>query len=274
MTPSAGDGLILRIAPHGESDKLVTWYSPQSGRITAIAKGAQKSKKRFSNKLEPFSQLCLYYRPPRSASGLHFLEDADLVRAHIQVRQQYPKYLTACCISELTLRFTRELDADSRIYTLLVWAMAEINRNDRFYKYPLFFHLKLLQLVGYMPDFTTCCRCGGPVNEASIICLPPQGPGGAILACRSCRPVQVAEEKILSLQTIRILDFAQHADLLTLRKLQPSTPCIMEGLDMLQLYSQHLLQTDMHAWRILRRQLMRAHQPELDSRHSRAPACT
>ena len=57
MSLVASEGLMLRIAPHGESDKLATWYDARLGRVTAIAKGAQKSKKRFMNKLEPFSQL-------------------------------------------------------------------------------------------------------------------------------------------------------------------------------------------------------------------------
>ena len=262
MTPSSGYGLILRIAPHGESDKLVTWYSAQTGRITAIAKGAQKSKRRFSNKLEPFSQLCFYYRPPRSTSGLYFLEDADLIQANLQVRQQYAKYLAATCIAELTLRFTRELDADYRIYSLLTWAMGEISRNGRFFKYPLFFHLKLLQLAGYMPDFNVCHACGSPLTAAGTFYLPQPGPGGAILRCHACRKGIKAAEQTLTLQTMRMMGHAQQASLATLRKLQPPQHSILEGLQFLHLYSQHLLQTDLHTWRILRQHLVVRHQPE------------
>lgn len=263
MTPSSGDGLILRIAPHGESDKLVTWYSAQNGRITAIAKGAQKSRRRFSNKLEPFSLLHFYYRPPRSASGLYFLEDADLIQANLQMRQQYPKYLAASCIAELTLRFTRELDADRRVYSLLTWTMEEMTRTGRFFKYPLFFHLKLLQLAGYMPDFSTCHACGRPITTACTVCLPQPGPASAILRCQGCGHgghIHNAAEQSLSLQTLRMLHHAQQASLDTLRKLQPQQPSILQGLQFLHLYSQQLLQTDLHVWRVLRQQLVAPHQ--------------
>lgn len=259
MTPSAGDGLVLRIIPHGESDKLVTWYSAQSGRITAIAKGAQKSKKRFSNKLEHFSLLHVYYRSPRSQSGLHFLVDADLVQANLNLRQHYLKYLAASSITELTIRFTRELDPDPRIYTLLVWALTEINRSKRFLKFPLFFHLQLLHLVGYMPNLSTCQSCDKTLAATSTVCLPQQGAGGAFLRCHECQPVQPARipgrERTLSLQTMKMLLFAGRSDLATLRKLQPAQRCIQEGMDLLHLYSQHLLQTDLYTWRILRRYL-------------------
>ena len=257
MTSSSGDGLILRVAPLGENDKLVTWYSHQSGRMTAIAKGAQKSKKRFSNKLEHFARLHFHCRPPRSSSGLYFLEDADLLCAHIQVRRHYLRYLAASCIAELLLRFTRELDPDSRIYTLLLWAMTAIDRETRFCKYPLFFHLKLLHLAGYMPDFTTCRQCGAPLAETGAVCLPAQEGSGFLMRCRSCQPMYSGTQgQSLSLQTMRMLHFVQNADVRTLHKLQPASHSIVAGLDLLHLYSQQLLQTDLHAWRLLRQQLM------------------
>ncbi len=253
----SGDGLILRVAPHGENDKLVTWYSHQSGRMSAIAKGAQKSKKRFSNKLEHFAQLRFHCRPPRTPSGLYFLEDADLLCAHIRVRRHYLRYLAASCIAELLLRFTRESDPDSRIYTLLLWAMTAIDRETRFSKYPLFFHLKLLHLAGYMPDFATCHQCGAPLAETGAVCVPVQGDSAPVLRCRSCQPIRSgAQGHSLSLQTMRMLHFAQSADVRTLHKLQPAPHSIVTGLNLLHLYSQQLLQTDLHAWRLLRQQLM------------------
>lgn len=44
MTLLADEGIILRALAFRESDKLVTWYGPHVGKITAIAKGAQKTE--------------------------------------------------------------------------------------------------------------------------------------------------------------------------------------------------------------------------------------
>ena len=76
-------GYVLHIAGYGEADKLVTLYSNDLGRFTAIAKGALKSKQRFVNKLEPYSLLSLFYLPPRTSSGLYFLEEAELLAANL-----------------------------------------------------------------------------------------------------------------------------------------------------------------------------------------------
>lgn len=253
MSLVASEGLMLRIAPHGESDKLATWYDARLGRVTAIAKGAQKSKKRFMNKLEPFSQLRLFWRPPRSPSGLYFLEDAELVRPGLALRREYPRFLAASCIAELCLRFTRELDADPRVFQLLVWAVDAVTGQSRFFRYPLFFHLKLLELAGYTPNLSVCHRCGRPLTGPACFDPGRQEPGGAILVCQRCLPG--SPKAALSLQSIRMAGYAQHSSLDSLHKLQAPSRCLVEALDLLHAYSQCLLQGDLHAWPLLRRLL-------------------
>ena len=41
MSLVASEGLMLRIAPHGESDKLATWYDARLGRVTADRKSTR-----------------------------------------------------------------------------------------------------------------------------------------------------------------------------------------------------------------------------------------
>ena len=59
MLPTRTRGIILRVNDYGESDKLVTFFSPDIGKATAIAKGAKRSQHRFVNKLELFTLLLL-----------------------------------------------------------------------------------------------------------------------------------------------------------------------------------------------------------------------
>ena len=204
MNVRACEGLVLRVVPFGESDKLVTWYGAQTGRITAIAKGAQKSKRRFVNKLEPFSRLCFFCRPPRrSASGLYFLEAAELLSAHLRIRQEYPRFLAATCLSELCLRFTRDQDPDPRLYTLLLWAVEAVSNRDRAFRYLLFFHLKLLQLAGYRPDLAHCRRCGRPLSGPAGFAPDPQNAEGVLLVCGACQPKPAAPLSLQSGQPAR-----------------------------------------------------------------------
>ena len=64
--------IVLRTRAHGESDKIVTFLTQDWGKITGIAKGAKRSRRRFVNVLELFTHVALRFRPSRS-DGLAFI---------------------------------------------------------------------------------------------------------------------------------------------------------------------------------------------------------
>ncbi|GAG51712.1 unnamed protein product, partial [marine sediment metagenome] len=51
------EALILRSVDFGESDRIVHLLVPEAGRLTAIAKGARRSFKRFPGTLDLFNHL-------------------------------------------------------------------------------------------------------------------------------------------------------------------------------------------------------------------------
>ena len=51
------EALVLRRLPFGESDLILHLLLPGSGRLTAIAKGARRSVKRFSGTLDAFERM-------------------------------------------------------------------------------------------------------------------------------------------------------------------------------------------------------------------------
>ena len=74
--------IVLDCRDHGESDKIVTFFCRDIGRITGIAKGAKRSKKRFVNKLEIFSSLCIQHTLPQNGR-LAFIAEAELLDGFI-----------------------------------------------------------------------------------------------------------------------------------------------------------------------------------------------
>jgi DNA repair protein RecO len=55
MKTHISPAIIMRVKDVGESDLLVTFFTPQRGRLKGVAKGARKSRKRFVNALDLFS---------------------------------------------------------------------------------------------------------------------------------------------------------------------------------------------------------------------------
>lgn len=245
--PRTTCGIVLDIGEYGEADKLVTLYSQDLGRLTAIAKGAKKSKQRFVNKLEPYSRLDLLYQPPRSSSGLYFLQEAELLEAHLPLREDHRRYIAASHFSELILRFTREQDPDPALYSLISWTLDNLSVAHAPMQTTVFVLVHLLGLLGYRPDLNACGRCHRPVQSPHAYFLLP---GNGSLLCTACQPKTVPFPQ-LSVQTLLTLARAQSTPLDRLPRLHLSGPGITEALDALHTYFLHLLQQDIHSWKLL-----------------------
>ena len=61
------DALVLRHSDYGDYDRMVTLFSPEYGRIDAIARGCRRPKSPLVNAVEPFTsgEFQLYYRRDR-----------------------------------------------------------------------------------------------------------------------------------------------------------------------------------------------------------------
>ncbi len=249
MTLRSTCGIVLKISEHGESDKLVTLFSKDLGCVTGIAKGAKKSKQRFVNKLEEFSHLQIFYRPPRGATGLLFISEAELLGAHLVLRRNFRRYVAAMYISELMLRFTRENDPDPQLYALLKWAIMSLDRADTPQKIAALYHLQLLIAAGYRPELSECSICRQPVGPGRTFVLLP---GNGSLRCSSCQPMHDQYPRRLSVQTLKFLAKAQDTSLERLNRLQLSEYTAMEALEAFYYYTLHLLQHDIHSWQAMR----------------------
>ncbi len=60
------EGIVLRSMRYGEADRILHVFTPQLGRLSAIAKGVRKAKSRFGGRLEPFFRLNLVLYEGRS----------------------------------------------------------------------------------------------------------------------------------------------------------------------------------------------------------------
>jgi DNA repair protein RecO (recombination protein O) len=242
-------GIVLKVAEHAEADKLVTLYSPDLGRVTGIAKGARKSKRRFVNKLEEFSHLHIFYQPPRGSTGLFLIGEADLLAAHVSLRMDFRKYAAATYICDLMLRFTRDNDPDPRLYALLRWTIASLDHEKIPLKIVALAHLHLLDTVGYRPEFSRCDSCRQTVRPG---CTYTFLPGTGSLLCSTCSPRGAGQSPCLSVQTLRLLANAQLLALDRIHRLQFTSQALSEAMEALHYFTLHLLQQDVHSWKILR----------------------
>ena len=243
------EGIVLRIHDYGESDKLVTFFSPHIGRATAIAKGAKRSKKRFVNKLEPFTHLDMSCRTPRNGS-LFFLSNAELKNAFLSLRYNYRRYANASFISELILSFTKDHDAETRLFHLLRWSHHCLDQGRSSSATLAIFMIKLLQFTGYQPDMAHCSKCRAPVTPRQHYSFLPQSG----LTCSQCRRgTHITDNHFaMGIRTIRILHATQRMSIANLDRLHLPESSAKEAIMALSRYCRNILQQDLHGLEHLR----------------------
>lgn len=244
MIDKSSQAIVLNITAHGESDKIVTLYSNELGKITAIAKGAFRSKKRFVNKLEIFTSLHVMYRQP-SRGSLFFLSQSELLKPRISLRTAYPRFIAAAYINELIQRFNTDNDPDPGLFKLLDWALDSISTDGSPLKTATLFLLRLLDICGYKPFLRQCRSCRKMPRQNIKFTLSPSN--GSI-TCNYCLNVREDSSFTLYPRALNFLNHGQQTELCRLSRLDlPMSDCF-QAINALHHYSVHLLQQDIRSW--------------------------
>ncbi len=192
--------LVLRTFDQGESDRVVHLYTETHGRVSAIAKGARRSKRRFPGTLEILSLVDVrLVDPPRAQ--LMRLESAKLVGAFEGITASLGRYAIACQFLELLDRLTAEREAHSDLFHFAVGVLEVLRDAEPDRLLALLVLAKTLARLGYRPQLARCAVCGVdlPTEGGYAAFLP--GQGGAV-----CRPCAGTAEATVSVQLLRALE--------------------------------------------------------------------
>ncbi|MDK9706693.1 MAG: DNA repair protein RecO [Desulforhopalus sp.] len=239
------EAIVLDCSDYGESDIIVTLFCQDEGRITAIAKGAKKSLRRFVNKLELFSFLHIVCER-KTGRHLAFLAEADLHTSFINIRNNLELYTIASVVREFMLVGIKEAEPDERLFRLCLWTFHNINLRQQPKAVLVLFLIRFFEYLGYRPNLHACSRCAEPITTKRSYSFTPSG-GGII--CSGCAGPE--KTSIISHGTIRVLRSAQDLPLDRLHCLKMSGAILKEALALLHGYGRYLLQRDIVAWRMM-----------------------
>ncbi len=236
--------LVLRSQPHGESDLILSVLTPDHGRISWIVKGGKRSKKRFLNKLEPYTLLDATWVASRS--GLHRLERAETGNLHPELRRDPQRFAAAGVLAEQLHAWTREANPEPETFHLGRVALDRLQNDD-----PRVLPVavaRLLALQGYRPSLDGCATCGRRRSRAwffaahrhGLLCPPCAATVASRLLVPACAGTVAFLRQVLSSPEER------------LERLHASRASLAETLDMVMRYAGFLLQRDLPAWEVHR----------------------
>ena len=185
---------VLSSLDYGDSDRIVSLFTLEHGRIKAFARGARKSRKRFGPALEPFARIDVQ---ARIKEGLSSLQQADIICIYPAIRTDLGRIAHALYGCELADVITPEGHPLPRLYRLLPAYLDHLETETAVEGDRRFFEINLLNILGYRPSLETCTRCDSLFGEAGAW-LQDGGETVCRFCCAAGRPLSSATLKTLS----------------------------------------------------------------------------
>lgn len=169
-------GIVLRSIDYGETHKIVTLFTKQYGKLTAIARGAKKHKSRMAAITQPFvkSEFLLDIK-----KGLSVIRQGQIENPFREIREDIIKTAYASYISELSDKILDPLTVEISLYEQFEHTLRWIETKsiDTVIIPILMYELKLYEKGGFAPETKHCIQCGKinfpiyfSILEGGILC--------------------------------------------------------------------------------------------------------
>ena len=183
------EAIVLGWVEYRERDRIMRLITPGEGRISALARGARGSRKRFGGALDLGNRLRVQIAPGKG--DLWHLREAVPLGAHPRTREALLPMALLTYGCELVAAFAQEASAEPRLFGVLEVYLDVLEElaglPEMVGATPGALHsllrtaleAKVLTYAGLTPLLVTCAVCGQPLEGA---CTFDPGVGGGVHA--------------------------------------------------------------------------------------------
>jgi DNA repair protein RecO (recombination protein O) len=178
------EAFVLRLRPLGEADRILTLFSRERGKLSAVAKGSRATRSKFGARLDFFA---------RSSLTLHTGRNLDIITGAALVANAWDRlvdpdvFASVGYVAEIIDSLCEPDLAVPEIYDLLCELQTLVERGEATASMLPAIDLRLLGALGLAPELEACARCGSALGRRPLSggrCkLSPQAGG---LVCRRC----------------------------------------------------------------------------------------
>ncbi len=204
------DALVLGRIDYGERDRIVRLLTPEHGRLSALARGARGSRRRFQGALDLGNRVRVILR--RGRGELWHLQEADIANPRLSLREALLPMGLAAYACELVGAFAREQHAEPRLFGLLEVFLTVLDgaTEPPCSAFRAGLEVKALTCAGFAPILVRCARCGELLEGACS--FSAEAGGGLHQHCGSGEPLRAeflfALEHARRTRLIELLDLA------------------------------------------------------------------
>jgi DNA repair protein RecO (recombination protein O) len=179
------EGIALRVEPFSRTSSVSRWLTPDHGRVTLIAKGAQRPRSALLGQFDLFytCELVFHTKP---VGAVNVLRECTPLQPRLGLRQDWQATACASYFCHLVEHASLPGGDTHRICGLLGSTLDYLESAGAPPLLPVWFELQLVRLLGLAPQLGRCTACGAPFPAGGA---PPRmafAPGRGGVVCGRC----------------------------------------------------------------------------------------
>ncbi len=193
------NGIITKSDEFSDSDRILTVFSKEEGKVPVLYKRAKQIKKASNAVSQLFSvSEFICYR----GANFYIHNSSMLLKSYINIPASLNRLAIASYYAQMINYSYENYQKDERAYNLIIYCMNKIDKSDNVncIKYIALFQAKLLAVLGYAPILDTCVVC----KRQTDLCSFDIEIGGVI--CSNCAR-ELQKYQYVSEQEIKILAY-------------------------------------------------------------------
>ena len=185
MEQQRSEAVVLRKVAYREADLILTLYTRDLGKISALARAARRSRRRFGAALELFTVSEVELGGHRSE--LWTLQSADIRTSFTDLARDVAQLAHASYATELVRELSAAEQSEPGLFDLLIEMWRSLATRGARTDVLRAFELALLGELGLAPALAACAGCGSTdptVLDRGALLDPARG--GVV--CAACAP--------------------------------------------------------------------------------------
>jgi DNA repair protein RecO (recombination protein O) len=232
--------IVIKKTKLGEADRILTFYTPGSGKIQGVAKAVRKPKSKLSGHLEMLS-----YSVVTLARGKNIdtVIGSQTIKPFLTIKNDLDLLSYALYTAEMVNQFTPAETEDRQIFELLAYTLEELPGASDKELLMRFFDLHLMRQAGYRPELETCVTCRKTLEAVTNSFAPS---AGGVL-CPSCQRTGKHYGYALSWDSLGIMRFIQGGDWQSINAAPVDPGALVEIGRLIRSYIRHLLEKEIRS---------------------------
>ena len=244
------NAIVIRSTNYGESDKIVTFFTKDFGKLKGIAKGARRSRKRFQNALGLFSHLRLTFFE-KEGMGLVRAEGCDILHSFPKIRENLKKILYGNYYLELANEMAGEREGNQKVFELLLSFLSDLEEMEPEEEQLRLFEIRMLSLFGYRPSMGKCNLCKKDWEDLKEVLGVFFSLEKGALVCEKCS--KTLNHLIpFSLGTARLIEKISQMELARMQRLKFTQQSLSESREILPRFISYQLGKELKSLKTIR----------------------